>query len=63
MEPPKHQGDRAESRNRGIIGGLYCEGEDGGTETSEQRCNYCRSRIQNRTVQEFLPLQPLRPLQ
>jgi len=62
IEPPNHQGERAERRAQGIIGGLHCEGEEGGTETSEQRRNCCRSTIQSRTVHECGPRQPLRAL-
>jgi len=43
IEPPYHQGERAQRRNQGIIGGLHGEGDVCGTETSEQMTNCCRS--------------------
>jgi len=52
MEPPNHHRERAERSDQGIIGGLHCEGKEGGTETNEQRRNCCRSTIQGQTVHE-----------
>jgi len=39
IEPPNRHGERAGRRDQGIIGGLHCEGEEGGTDTSEHRSN------------------------
>lgn len=37
IESLNHQRENAETRNKGIIGGLHCEWEEGGTETGEKK--------------------------